>query len=199
MDRSMHCTRDRTACRSGLLVLLFLAGMTILSNPTRAQEAALPPDDSAYIIFIIDTSGSMFNHVWPMVLEKVEETLAAYGGRISVRSLYNPFHTVSDNLASCWLAGSEMDEDFLLLNGDTLCEPGVVKSLLPLRAEIARRTEEYALAEVLAGTVIHLIPGEKRHTVRGGAALVLQARAGGAAGRRDRMVTPAAKAAGERR
>jgi glucokinase len=76
---------------------------------------------------------------------------------------------------------------------------GVVKSLLPLRAEIARRTEEYALAEVLAGTVIHLIPGEKRHTVRGGAALVLQARAGGAAGRRDRMVTPAAKAAGERR
>lgn len=36
------------------------------------------PVDSEYIIFIIDTSGSMFNYVWPMLLEKVEETLNAY-------------------------------------------------------------------------------------------------------------------------
>ncbi|HKZ08438.1 MAG TPA: ROK family protein [Methylomirabilota bacterium] len=76
---------------------------------------------------------------------------------------------------------------------------GVVKSLLPLRAEIARRTQEYALAEVLAGTAIHLIPGEKRQTVRGGAALVLHELARGAAGRRDTMVAPAVKTAGDRR
>jgi hypothetical protein len=57
---------------------LFLTGVTILFNPTRAQQAALPPDDSEYIIFIIDTSGSMFNHAWPMVLTKVEETLNLY-------------------------------------------------------------------------------------------------------------------------
>jgi glucokinase len=76
---------------------------------------------------------------------------------------------------------------------------GVVKSLLPLRAEIARRTQEYALAEVLAGTAIHLVPGEKRQTVRGGAALVLHERARGAPGRRDRMVAPAVKTAGDRR
>jgi hypothetical protein len=61
-----------------LLALLFLTGVTILSNPARAQEAAPPPDDSEYIIFIIDTSGSMFNHVWPMMLTKVEETLNLY-------------------------------------------------------------------------------------------------------------------------
>lgn len=36
------------------------------------------PVDSEYIIFIIDTSGSMFNYVWPMMLTKVEETLNAY-------------------------------------------------------------------------------------------------------------------------
>jgi hypothetical protein len=36
------------------------------------------PVDSEYIIFIIDTSGSMFNYVWPMMLQKVEETLNAY-------------------------------------------------------------------------------------------------------------------------
>jgi hypothetical protein len=36
------------------------------------------PVDSEYIIFCIDTSGSMFNYVWPMMLQKVEETLNAY-------------------------------------------------------------------------------------------------------------------------
>ncbi len=34
--------------------------------------------DSEYIIFVIDTSGSMFNVAWPQVLQKVEETLAIY-------------------------------------------------------------------------------------------------------------------------
>jgi ribosomal protein L29 len=37
------------------------------------------PVDSEYIIFIIDTSGSMFNYVWPMMLQKVES--AAHGAR----------------------------------------------------------------------------------------------------------------------
>ncbi|MCZ6619861.1 MAG: VWA domain-containing protein [Gammaproteobacteria bacterium] len=36
--------------------------------------------DSEYIIFVIDTSGSMFNVAWPQVLRKVEETLAIYPG-----------------------------------------------------------------------------------------------------------------------
>jgi hypothetical protein len=36
------------------------------------------PVDSEYIIFIIDTSGSMFNYVWPMLLIKIEETLNLY-------------------------------------------------------------------------------------------------------------------------
>jgi hypothetical protein len=36
------------------------------------------PVDSEYVIFIIDTSGSMFNYVWPMLLQKIEETLNIY-------------------------------------------------------------------------------------------------------------------------
>jgi hypothetical protein len=36
------------------------------------------PVDSEYIIFIIDTSGSMFNYVWPMLLQKIEQTLNIY-------------------------------------------------------------------------------------------------------------------------
>jgi len=36
------------------------------------------PVDSEYVIFIIDTSGSMYNYAWPLVLQKVSETLAIY-------------------------------------------------------------------------------------------------------------------------
>ena len=36
------------------------------------------PIDSEYIIFIIDTSGSMNQYAWPLVLKKVEEVLRIY-------------------------------------------------------------------------------------------------------------------------
>jgi hypothetical protein len=36
------------------------------------------PVDSEYVIFVIDTSGSMFNFAWPLVMQKVQETLAIY-------------------------------------------------------------------------------------------------------------------------
>lgn len=36
------------------------------------------PVDSEYIIFIIDTSGSMINYSWPLMLEKFRETLEIY-------------------------------------------------------------------------------------------------------------------------
>ena len=36
------------------------------------------PVDSEYVIFLIDTSGSMFNYAWPAMLQKVEETLNIY-------------------------------------------------------------------------------------------------------------------------
>jgi hypothetical protein len=36
------------------------------------------PVDSEYIIFVIDTSGSMTQYAWPLVLQKVRETLDVY-------------------------------------------------------------------------------------------------------------------------
>ena len=36
------------------------------------------PVDSEYIIFIIDTSGSMFQNAWPLVIKKISETLDIY-------------------------------------------------------------------------------------------------------------------------
>jgi hypothetical protein len=36
------------------------------------------PIDSEYIIFIIDTSGSMFNYAWPKVIDQIVQTLTVY-------------------------------------------------------------------------------------------------------------------------
>ena len=36
------------------------------------------PVDSEYIIFVVDTSGSMVNYAWPMLMQKVQETLNLY-------------------------------------------------------------------------------------------------------------------------
>lgn len=36
------------------------------------------PVDSEYVIFVIDTSGSMFNYAWDLVMQKLEETLKIY-------------------------------------------------------------------------------------------------------------------------
>ena len=74
------------------------------------------------------------------------------------------------------IAVNGLNPDVVVVTG------GVVKSLLPLQGEIIRRAGEYALADSLAGTPIHFVPGHKSQTVRGGAALVLYERAGRVAG-----------------
>lgn len=47
-----------------------------------------------------------------------------------VKTLYNPFFQVADNLASCWMARASMRKDFLLINGDTLFSPELLQTIL---------------------------------------------------------------------
>jgi choline kinase len=61
---------------------------------------------------------------------KVETLLDEYIQKGLVRTIYNPFYAVADNLASCWVARHEMTEDFIILNGDTLFESTVLTRLL---------------------------------------------------------------------
>jgi choline kinase len=49
---------------------------------------------------------------------------------MAVETLFNPFYTTSDNLATCWLARHQMEQDFVLLNGDTLFEERVLRTLI---------------------------------------------------------------------
>jgi hypothetical protein len=54
-----------------------LLGQSYRRKPTDATIGGIPVD-SEYIIFIIDTSGSMHNYAWPLVVKKMQETLNIY-------------------------------------------------------------------------------------------------------------------------
>jgi choline kinase len=62
--------------------------------------------------------------------DQVEKLLAGRYESHKVRIIYNPFFAVADNLVSCWVARTEMNGDFILLNGDTLFETAVLQRLL---------------------------------------------------------------------
>ena len=49
---------------------------------------------------------------------------------MTVRTLFNPFYALSDNLATCWLARAELAGGALLLNGDSLIAPQIVERLI---------------------------------------------------------------------
>ncbi|MEM6651950.1 MAG: phosphocholine cytidylyltransferase family protein [Pseudomonadota bacterium] len=60
----------------------------------------------------------------------VEAEIADRSGPMRVRTLFNPFYQVADNLASCWMAREYMADDFMLINGDTLIETALAKQVL---------------------------------------------------------------------
>jgi L-glutamine-phosphate cytidylyltransferase len=78
--------------------------------------------------------------------DKVERILNSRYGTHRVRTIYNAAYAVSDNLVSCWSAHDEMDDDFILLNGDTLFEAAVLKRLLgtgehPVTVVVSQKNE----------------------------------------------------------
>ena len=62
--------------------------------------------------------------------DAVEAEVAALNLTMPVRLAFNPFYTVSDNTASCWIVRQEFDREMLILNGDTLFGEGVAEALL---------------------------------------------------------------------
>lgn len=48
---------------------------------------------------------------------------------IKITTVYNPFYDVSNNLISLWLAKYQMNEDFIITNGDNLFDFGVFRDL----------------------------------------------------------------------
>jgi len=93
---------------------LMLAGKTLLEH----QVESLAANGIDEIVVVTG-----FGH------RMVDQVVSKIKG-ISVRTLYNPFYALSDNLGTSWVARHEMKDPFLLANGDTLFEPSTLARLL---------------------------------------------------------------------
>lgn len=60
----------------------------------------------------------------------VEAEIRARKSGPKVKTLFNPFFQVADNLASCWMARKSMKRDFILINGDTLFTPELLQTIM---------------------------------------------------------------------
>ncbi len=61
--------------------------------------------------------------------EMVDAVISRVNG-INIRTLHNPMYAHTDNLGTCWEARFEMQEPFVLMNGDTLFEAAILQHLL---------------------------------------------------------------------
>ena len=59
---------------------------------------------------------------------ELEEISKADG--VNIKVVFNPFFSVADNLASCWMARHEMDGDFIQVNGDNVFQADLVQTIL---------------------------------------------------------------------
>lgn len=73
----------------------------------------------------------------------VEAEIARRTGPMQVTPFFNPFFQVADNLASCWMVRGHMDEDFVLINGDTLFEAALLGDVLASPAQPVQVTIDH--------------------------------------------------------
>jgi len=71
----------------------------------------------------------------------VDDVIAARGDA-GVRTLFNPFYHVAENVGSVWMARERMGDDFLILNGDTLIAPEIVERVMLADAPITVTIDE---------------------------------------------------------
>jgi choline kinase len=64
--------------------------------------------------------------------DKMDEALEAIARDrlVEIRSVYNPFFQVADNLASCWMVREEMHGEFVQINGDNIFRADLAEALL---------------------------------------------------------------------
>lgn len=110
-SRLLPLTRDLPKC------LIEFNGRSLLGW----QVAALAVNGVEDIVVV---TGFRTERVEDHALELYRDT----GAR--VRTLFNPFFQVADNLGTCWIARGEMDRDFIILNGDTIVSDEIVARLI---------------------------------------------------------------------
>lgn len=62
--------------------------------------------------------------------EQIESKLKSYKTKLKIKTVYNPFYEISNNLITLWLSKYEMNEDFLIANGDNIIASNVIRDLV---------------------------------------------------------------------
>lgn len=77
------------------------------AQQSRPRPADAPvggiPVDSEYVVFVIDTSGSMFTIAWPLVVQKMSEVLDAYPQVKGLQVMNDEGHYMFGSYAGKWI------------------------------------------------------------------------------------------------
>ncbi|HEX8446977.1 MAG TPA: phosphocholine cytidylyltransferase family protein [Sphingomonas sp.] len=119
-SRLLPLTEDRPKC------LIDFSGRTLLEWQLDALRAGGVRDITVVTGFRSDL---------------VDAVIAARGDP-GVRTLFNPFYHVAENVGSVWMARERMQDDFLILNGDTLIAPEIVARVVQSDAPITVTIDE---------------------------------------------------------
>ncbi len=68
--------------------------------------------------------------------EQIEAKVKDYQGKLNIRTVYNPFYDISNNLLSVWMGRHYMQDDFISINGDDIFSPIVLENLLKSKHDI---------------------------------------------------------------
>ncbi len=108
-SRLGHLTADRPKC------LIDFGGRTLLDRQLDTL-AANGVDDVVVVTGFRD--------------DQVESAIARRAGGPKIRTIYNPFYKVADNLGSLFIARHELAGDCLVWNGDTLVSPALMRRVI---------------------------------------------------------------------
>ncbi len=74
--------------------------------------------------------------------EQIEAKVKEYEKDFNIKTVYNPFYDISNNLVSVWMAKEYMKDDFITINGDDIFDSSIIKNLLKSNENITMVTDE---------------------------------------------------------
>ena len=121
------------------IILAAGRGSRLLPLTTDLPKCLLPIGNTTVLGMQLDTLAGQGVKTATVITgfnnDMVNAEIKARHGGIRVKTLFNPFFQVADNLASCWMARKTMNRDFLLINGDTLFAPELLQTVLSAPAK----------------------------------------------------------------
>lgn len=116
------------------IILAAGRGSRLLPLTTDLPKCLLPIGNTTVLGMQLDTLAAQGVETATVITgfntHMVEDEINARRGGPQIDTLFNPFFQVADNLASCWMARNFMNQDFLLINGDTLFSPELLRTVL---------------------------------------------------------------------